>query len=115
MQPRELHALLDILIASRLALSYVSGKSQTEFLVDIQLQDSVIRRIEIIGKASRRLSEETCLSLPQIPWMPMIGMRNRMIHEYDRVDLAVVWDVVQNELPFLIVELETIVPPEDGE
>jgi uncharacterized protein with HEPN domain len=53
--------------------------------------------------------------MPQIPWRRMIGMRNRIIHEYDRVDLAVVWDVVQNELPSLIVELETIVPPKDGE
>lgn len=55
MQSRELHALLDILIASRLALSYVSGKTQTEFLADIQLQDSVIRRVEIIGEASQQL------------------------------------------------------------
>ena len=43
----------------------------------------------------------------------MIGMRNRMIHQYDKVNLAIVWDTVQNALPPLIVELEKVVPPED--
>ncbi|MCA1992227.1 MAG: DUF86 domain-containing protein [Coleofasciculus sp. S288] len=113
MPPRDLHYLLDILISARLALNYVSGKTWIEFLADIQFQDSVIRRVEIIGEAARRLSEETRISLSQIPWSDMIGMRNIMIHNYDQVNLEVVWNVVQTDLPSLIAELEKIIPPEE--
>ncbi|MFB2981729.1 DUF86 domain-containing protein [Microseira sp. BLCC-F43] len=113
MSTRDLDYLLDILISAKLALSYVSGKTFTEFEADIQCQDSVTRRLEIIGEAAKRLSQATRLSLSQIPWSDMIGMRNRMIHQYDKVNLAIVWNTLQNALPPLIEELETVVPPED--
>jgi uncharacterized protein with HEPN domain len=113
MPPRDVHYLLDILISARLALNYVSGKTWAEFQENIQFQDSVIRRVEIIGEAARRLSAETRMSLPQIPWSDIIGMRNIMIHNYDAVNLEIVWNVVQNDLPLLIAQLEMIVPPEE--
>jgi uncharacterized protein with HEPN domain len=113
MPERDLHSLLDMLISARIALSYVSEKSQTEFLADSLVQDAVVLRIEIIGEAARRISEGTRTGLSQIPWRRIIGMRNRIIHEYERVDLDVVWDVVGNDLPALIAELEKIVPPEE--
>ena len=94
-------------------MSYVAGKTKEDFLNDIQVQDSVVRRLEIIGEASRRLSDSTRTTLSQIPWRRTIGMRNIIIHEYDEVDLEVVWDTIQNYLPPLIVELEKVVPPED--
>lgn len=115
MPPRDIHYLLDILISARLALNYVSGKTWTEFQENIQFQDSVIRRVEIIGEAARRLSADTRMSLPSIPWGDIIGMRNIMIHNYDAVNLEIVWNVVQNDLPLLIAQLETIVPPEEKE
>ena len=113
MRERDLHSLLDILISARLALSYVSGKTWREFQEDVLFQDGVIRRIEIIGEATRRISEETRRSLPQIPWSDMVGMRNIVIHDYDKVNLRKVWDTVHNDLPPLIAELENIVPPEE--
>lgn len=115
MRERDLHSLLDILISARQALSYVSGKTWKDFQEDVLFQDGVIRRIEIIGEAARRLASETRIGLPQIPWGDIIGMRNRIIHEYDRIDLEIVWDVVHNDLPPLIAELEKIVPPEESE
>ncbi len=72
--------LLDILDAARLALAYVRGLSKDAFLENIQVQDSVIRRIEIIGEAARRVSAEGRDALPEIPWQQMIGVRNVMIH-----------------------------------
>ena len=110
---RDRQYLLDILISARLAMTYVSGKTREEFLVDIQLQDAVIRRLEIIGEAARRISEPTRLAFPSLPWRQVVGMRNRIIHEYDDVDLAVVWDTVQDDLPLLIAELEKVIPPEE--
>lgn len=103
--------LWDILDAARLAVSYVEGVSKKAFLQDTQLQDSVIRRIEIIGEAARRVSPDTKVAYPLIPWNEMIGMRNLMIHDYDDVDLWIVWETVQRDLPHLIALIESLMPP----
>ena len=104
--------LVDILESARIALSYLDGKSWDEFYEDIQCQDAVVRRIEIIGEAARRVSTETRSQYPEIEWREMTGMRNLVIHEYDSVDIGQVWDTVRNKLPALIEKLINIVPPE---
>jgi uncharacterized protein with HEPN domain len=105
---RDREFLLDILEAAKLALSYVGKKSKEEFLKDTQCQDAVIRRFEIIGEASRRISGEAQSEFPDLPWGEMIGMRNVMIHEYDDVDIVIVWKTVKSDLPKLIDALKTI-------
>ncbi len=104
--------LLDILEAARLALDYVGKKTKEEFLNDLQCRDAVIRRIEIMGEAAGRVSEETKGAFPNLPWSEMVGMRNFMIHDYNEVDMVIVWETVQNDLPPLIFALESILPPE---
>lgn len=104
--------LLDILESARLAVTYLNGVSKEHFLASTQLQDSVIRRIEIMGEAARRVSPATRESLTGIPWAEMIGMRNLMIHDYDDLDLEIVWDTVQHDLPGLIKKLGPHVPLE---
>jgi uncharacterized protein with HEPN domain len=104
--------LLDILEAAKLAISYVENVSKEEFMRNVQCQDSVIRRIEIIGEAARRVSEKTKVTRSDIPWSEMMGMRNLMIHDYDGVDLKIVWDTVQRDLPRLIELIEPLVPPD---
>ena len=81
---RDTEYLIDILEAAKLALAYVSGKSKDEFLEDTQCQDAVIRRLEIIGEAARRISDETRAKHPDLPWKAMMGMRNVMIHELNQ-------------------------------
>jgi len=105
---RDLSYLLDIFEAAKLAISYVSNKTEQAFLSDIQCQDSVIRRFEIIGEAAKRVSESTRLDYPELPWNEMIGMRNLLIHEYDDVDMDILWKTVQIELPKLVKQLEAI-------
>jgi uncharacterized protein with HEPN domain len=104
--------LVDILESAKIALDYVSGKSWGEFKEDLQCQDAVVRRIEIIGEAARRVSQQTRDKYSQIPWREMTSMRNLVIHEYDVVDINQVWDTLQNKIPPLIEELARIVPPE---
>ena len=104
--------LLDILRAAKLALSYLEGKTKEQFFYDMQCQDAVIRRLEIIGEAAGRVSSDTTTKYPDLPWGKMVGMRNIMIHEYDDVDLTIVWDTVQNDLPTLIALLEPLIPSE---
>ena len=110
---RDKEYVIDILEAAKLALRYVSGKTKDEFLKDTQCQDAVIRRLEIIGEAVRRISDETRATYPKLPWKAMVGMRNVMIHEYDDVDLVIVWDTVQNDLSPLVAALEEIVPSQE--
>jgi uncharacterized protein with HEPN domain len=112
--PQDDAYLVDILESARLALTYVTGKTREEFLDDPKEQDAVIRRLAIIGEAARRISEQTRAALPDVPWKAMVGMRNIVIHQYDSVDLLLVWDVLQDNLAPLIAALEKLVPPEES-
>ena len=105
---RDREYLLDILEAAKLALGYVGERGREDFFSDPQCQDAVIRRLEVMGEAARRLSEEIRTTLPSIPWSDIIGMRNLMIHEYDDIDLVIVWETIHNDLPPLIDSLKEI-------
>jgi len=104
--------LVDILESAKITLDYVDGKSWDDFYGDIQCQDAVLRRIEIIGEAARHISPQTRKKYPQIPWHDLTRLRNLVIHQYDAVDINQVWDTTQNRLPSLVDELSKIVPPE---
>jgi uncharacterized protein with HEPN domain len=110
---RDLQSLLDMLQSAKIALAYLDGRSRLELQGQGLLQDAVIHRLLIIGEASKRVSEATRATLPNIPWAAIAGMRNRLVHEYDEVDLDVVWDTVINSLPSLIPILEASVPSEE--
>jgi uncharacterized protein with HEPN domain len=110
---RDLQFLLDMLQSAELIIQYTAGCSKNEFLNNIQLQDSVIRRLLIIAEAARRVSETMRKSLPNILWQEINGMRNRLVHEYDDINLNIVWDVVQNEIPILIEQLNSKVHSEN--
>lgn len=88
-----------------MALLYVQDVDQLTFIRNTQLQDAVIRRLEIIGEAARRISDETRATLPEIPWRQLIGMRNQVIHLYDGVDMEIVWNTVCHDLPALLETL----------
>lgn len=110
MQPRESNYLRDMLNASKLARDFVAGVDWKTFELDLMRQAAVTRQFEIIGEAARRISPETQATIPNIPWSKIIGMRNRLIHEYDDLDLEIIWDTIQLALPELIEMLESIVP-----
>ncbi len=109
---RDLQFLLDMLQSAELVINYTTKRSKKEFFENIQLQDSVVRRLLIIAEAARWVSETTRQTLPNIAWQEINGMRNRLVHEYNNVNLNIVWNVVQNEIPILIKELKLKVPPE---
>jgi uncharacterized protein with HEPN domain len=66
--------------------------------------------VETIGEAAARVSQEGQEKYAEIPWREVIGMRNRLVHGYDSVDLAVLWDTIELDLPPLIAQLEKILP-----
>lgn len=110
---RDLQSLLDMLQSAQIVMNYLKGRSQGELATDLQFQDAMIRRLLIIGEASKRVSETTRQALTTIPWIAINGMRNRLVHEYDEIDLEIVWDTAVNNLPILILELKKVVPPDE--
>ncbi|MDY6783270.1 MAG: DUF86 domain-containing protein [Cyanobacteriota bacterium] len=105
---RDIQFLLDMLQSAELIVDYVNQCSKDDFVSSVQLQDSVIRRLLIVAEAAKRVSESKRQTLPQISWREINGMRNRLVHEYDDVDLDIVWNVVQSEIPILIEQLKPI-------
>jgi len=109
---RDLQFLLDMLQSAELIMSYTAQCSKNEFVENVQLQDSVIRRLLVIAEAARRVSESTRRTLLNISWQEINGMRNRLVHEYDDINLNILWDTVQTEIPTLIEELKLQIPPQ---
>jgi len=87
---------------------YVAGMDFDAFLEDERTCDAVVRNVEIIGEASKQVPEEFKQAHPELPWQQMAGMRNRIVHDYTGVDLAIVWEVAQKALPVLQSQLEAL-------
>jgi len=99
--------LADILGAIDRILDYTRAGKEA-FLADSRTQDAVLRNIEIVGEAVRGITGETRAAHPEIPWKEMAGMRDRIIHDYFRVDVEVVWDVVSQDLPALREQIASL-------
>lgn len=106
--------MLDMLLAARKVENFTRGVSWEKFSADDLLQNAVMHQIQIIGEAARKISQQYKSAHPQIPWQAIIGMRNRLVHEYFDIIPERVWDVVQNSIPELIRLIEPLVPPDDS-
>lgn len=89
----------------RKAESYIQGLNKEEFLTDEKTQSAVILQLTLIGELSNKISDET-KSKFNIPWRQIIDFRNRAIHNYFEVDLNIVWDTLQGDIPVLKSELK---------
>ena len=98
--------LSDILSSCEKVRRFTAGMSLDSFLADERTVDAVVRNLEIIGIAAKRLPEEIRARMPDIEWSDIVGMRNLIAHEYFRMDSDILWDVVQND----IGQLESAIP-----
>jgi uncharacterized protein with HEPN domain len=96
----------DIKTAIARIQSYLEGVDESRFHDTTLLQDAVVRQLEVIGEAAKRLSASFREGKPAIPWKDIIGMRAKLAHDYMMVDVQVVWDTVQRDLPDLLAQLD---------
>ncbi len=100
--------LKDILEAARRVSVYSDKLVYNDFLNDIKTQDAVVRNIEIIGEATKNLSDDFRELHPTIPWKNLAGMRDKLIHDYFGVNIDIVWGVLTEDLPKLVKQIEII-------
>lgn len=91
----------DILEAINRIQSYTTNFTIDDFSESQLYQDAVVRNLEIIGEAVKRLPKELIKKYPNISWKKIAGLRDILIHAYFGIDIEIIWDVVQNKLPEL--------------
>ncbi|MCY4043246.1 MAG: DUF86 domain-containing protein [Candidatus Dadabacteria bacterium] len=89
------------------ALSFAKGKNRNDLDTDRMLALSLVKCIEIVGEAAKQITEETAKKSPSIKWKKIKGMRNRLVHAYFDINLDVLWQTVEEDLPKLVEQLET--------
>lgn len=99
-------AVIDIVESCKLILQYTQGVDYDSLHLNFEKQDAILRRITIIGEATKRLSLEFRQKHSQIPWRQVAGMRDVITHDYDEVDLLEVWTVIHENIPELLRYLE---------
>lgn len=108
--PRDSRVYLeDILEATRKIASYTAHLSKAVFLEDEKTFDAVVRNLEVIGEAVKKLPEDLRAQHPTVEWKKIAGLRDILIHEYFGLDSEIVWDIVKNKVPTLSEEVRAMV------
>jgi len=106
---RDIDFLHDIEDAITRALEYTNGLTWDGYLQDHKTQDAVVRNMEVLGEATKNLSDEFREQYPDIPWRDMSGTRDRLIHHYFGINQEIVWQIVQQDLPGLKKKIEQLI------
>lgn len=103
--------LRHMLDAAREARGFAASRSRSDLDRDRQLLLALVKDVEIIGEAASRVSADTRMEWPDIPWQDIVAMRHRLTHGYFDIDPDIVWSTVTDDLPPLIEQLERAVAP----
>lgn len=100
--------LEDILSSINETFEFTAGMTFETFAQDRKTSNAVVRSLEVMGEAAKHVPAKLRVLAPNVPWKYMAGMRDKLIHEYFGVDLAIVWGVVQDELPAVRPEIQRL-------
>ncbi|MBI5669606.1 MAG: DUF86 domain-containing protein [Chloroflexi bacterium] len=95
------------------AIEEYAAPGYDEFVQSTKTQDAIIRRLQIMGESTMRLSDERKAAFPQVNWSRIRGFRNIVVHDYLDIDLDIVWNIIQNYLPPLKAAVETMLQQSD--
>jgi uncharacterized protein with HEPN domain len=107
---RDKEYLADAVEAVQRIIAYTGGLTYEEFLADRKTQDAVLRNLQVMGEAVKRLSAPVKQARPHLPWKQMAGMRDKVVHDYFGINLDIVWALAKEELPALLPSLTAIQP-----
>ncbi len=102
----------DMIGAAETAIRALGEHDIVALGADVILGLGLVKCLEIVGEAASRLSQDFRKKHPTIPWVSIIGMRNRLVHVYFDIDYEQVWKALKNELPTLLAQLKALLPPE---
>ncbi len=102
-------ALRQMLEHAQEAATLCQNKKRSDLDQDRLLELALVRLLEIIGEAANRVPQAEQAAHPEIPWAQIVGLRNRLIHGDDAIDLDIVWQIIQQDLPPLITALQEII------
>ena len=114
MLPSQLDFLRHIEHECAFVLKISTNKTHRDIVDDELLSKGIVRSLEIIGEATKKLPDDLRISYPQIPWEEMAGMRDVLIHDYFGIDYDVVWDTITNDIPDLHHEIQRIIMMESN-
>jgi len=106
--------LEDIVLSMQRVQEYITGLDFQDFKRDYKTVDAVVRNFEIIGEASKNLSETVKSKYPQVPWKEMYRLRNRISHEYFGIDYEIIWNIATKHLPINFKDISEILENEQS-
>jgi uncharacterized protein with HEPN domain len=100
--------LIDILESIKDITDFTDGMTIDQFSVDRKTVKAVIRCLEVIGEAANKIPNNVREKYPEVPWIEIIGMRNRLIHEYFGVDVNIIWQTIQEDIKPLYIAIKKL-------
>jgi uncharacterized protein with HEPN domain len=105
---KDADSLEDIREAIYSIMEYIEGLDYDSFIFDKKTKDAVVHNLEIIGEATKNLSNNLISEYDYVPWKKLAGVRDRLTHNYFDINYEIVWDIAKNELPKLLGQIKEI-------